>query len=317
MSYEILLENACKLIEEHNSKVESLFGESLKIELDLFKKSLILIGATTEERLSSLSHENILDCLVLKSQDPDPLIIYKNTKPLLLAKDIAKIFRNKTENNEQKPSSKKEEVSYISDKKVKLMTKRALIENYDVKDADPTNPISKRLKDVSKEKAFIVFNSDGRVNVDVSLKLLEEIVLSYPERKFYTENGEVYPVYRVGEGFELLVDENPIYAGRPLRPDGTCDQTGRSYDGVSLETRQLLRMCVCDRYNNSCTIEQAHQLIDIVISKDAFERLKVLYPTSYLKYSDYLKNNKLPHLKMSLKDKKPSNPLNYGKKVGV
>ena len=34
--------------------------------------------------------------------------LYKNTKPLLLAKDIAKIFRNKTE-TENKNETKKEE----------------------------------------------------------------------------------------------------------------------------------------------------------------------------------------------------------------
>jgi len=316
MSYEKLLENACSLIEDHNSKVKQVFGEELQISIDLFKSSLLLMGATTEERLSSLSHENILDCLILKSKDPDPCNLYKNTKPLLLAKDIAKIFRNKTE-TENKNETKKEEVPYISDKKVKLMTRKSLIENYDVKDLDLTNPISKRLKEISKNKAFIVFQNDGRVNVDASLKLLEEIVLSYPERQFYTEHGEVYNVYKVGEGFELFADENPIYSGRPLRPDGTCDQTGRSYDGVPLEVRKLLKICVMDRYSNSCNIEQAHQLIDIAISNDAFDKLKYMYPTSYLKYQDYLKNNKLPNLKISLKDKKSSNLLSNGRKVGV
>lgn len=279
------------LLEEHNKSV----SEDLKINIDDFKKSLALIGATSEERCKSLSHEDILECL--------PSI--NGIKPRLLAKDLAKIFRDK---EEVKPF-------IITDGKVKYMNSKALIEAYSP--SDNTSAVSERLIKISNNKAFIVFTSTGSVDVGISIKLLEEIIAGYPERDYISVDGDVKSIYKVGEKINNDGDENPIYTGRLLRPDGTCDQTGRCYAGVPLNVKQLISIIVSNG-DSAKDIGNAHSLIDIAIAPNAFGLLKTRYPKSSLKYSKLEKENKLPSLKLSLSEvSKKNNLLSSGKVVSV
>lgn len=280
------------LLEEHNKSVP----EELRINIEDFKKSLALIGATSEERCKSLSHEDILECF--------PAI--NGIKPRLLAKDLAKIFRDK---EEVKPTT------IITDGKVKYMNSKGLIEAYSP--SDNTSAVSERLIKISNNKAFIVFTSTGSVDVGTSLKLLEEIIAGYPERDYISVDGDVKSIYKVGEKINNDGDENPIYTGRLLRPDGTCDQTGRCYAGVPLNVRQLISIIVSNG-DSTKDINSAHSLIDLAIAPDAFNVLKTRYPKSSLKYSKLEKGNKLPSLKLSLSEvSKKNNLLSSGKVVNV
>lgn len=267
--------------------------DELKVDIEKFKTNLALIGATSEERCKSLSHEDILECL------PS----FDGVKPRLLAKDLAKIFRDK---EEVKPAV------IITDNKVKYMSNRQLLESYNPSVSDA---ISEKLNKLSKNKAFIVFNNDGSVDVDTSLKLLEELLAGYSERDFIAVSGDVKSIYKVGEKINNDGDENPIYANRLLRPDGTCDQTGRSYAGVPLNVKQLIRIIV-DTGDSTKDINTAHNLIDLAIAPDAFSVLKVRYPKSALKFSKLEKENKLPSLKLSLSEvSKKNNLLSSGRVV--
>lgn len=283
--------SAVNLLEEHNKSVP----EELKINIEDFKKSLALIGATSEERCKSLSHEDILECL--------PAI--NGIKPRLLAKDLAKIFRDK------------EEVKSFNTNefKAKYMTKKALIEAYSPSDGN--SAIADRLNYFAKNKSFIVFTSEGSVDVETSLKLLEELNAGYPERDYISVDGDVKSIYKIGEKINNDGDENPIYTGRLLRPDGTCDQTGRCYAGVPLNVRQLISIIVSNG-DSTKDINSAHSLIDLAIAPDAFNVLKTRYPKSSLKYSKLEKENKLPSLKLSLSEvSKKNNLLSSGKVVNV
>jgi hypothetical protein len=278
------------LLEAHNALVK----DELKVDIEKFKTNLALIGATSEERCKSLSHEDILECL------PS----FNGIKPRLLAKDLAKIFRDK---EEVKPTI------VITDNKVKYMSNRGLIEAYSP--SSDTDAVSERLNKLSKGKAFIVFNNDGSVDVDTSLKLLEELLAGYSERDFISVNNEVKSIYKVGEKINNDGDENPIYVGRLLRPDGTCDQTGRSYAGVPLNVKQLISVIISNA-DSAKDINSAHNLIDLAIAPDAFNVLKTRYPKSALKFAKLEKENKLPSLKLSLSEvSKKNNLLNSGRVV--
>lgn len=278
------------LLEAHNA----LMKDELKVDIEKFKTNLALIGATSEERCKSLSHEDILECL------PS----FDGVKPRLLAKDLAKIFRDK---EEVKPAA------IITDNKVKYMLNRQLIEAYSPSSA--SDAVSERLSKLTNNKAFIVFNNDGSVDIDTSLKLFEELLSGYSERDFISVNNEVKSIYKVGEKINNDGDENPIYIGRLLRPDGTCDQTGRSYAGVPLNVKQLISLIISNG-DSAKDINSAHQIIDLAIAPAAFGVLKTRYPKSALKFAKLEKENKLPSLKLSLSEvSKKNNLLSSGRVV--
>ena len=65
-----------------------------------------------------------------------------------------------------------------------------------------------------------------------------------------------------GDKKKEMVDENPIYAGRPLRPDGTCDQLNRSWEGVPLAIRQIIHIAINDTRELMVSHTAAHDLLD-------------------------------------------------------
>jgi hypothetical protein len=157
-------------------------------------------GGTSEERLSALSHEDILACM---PAGPN------GVKPRVLAKELATIFRG----------DKVDENRPISSKKADRMTPQELLEAFDPE--DPTNSVGIRLSQISKNQPFLIY-SDGRIlDTKSSLILLQELKSGYSGRPDYEVNGEIKKTYCVGDIPDNYVDENPIYVGRPLRPDGT------------------------------------------------------------------------------------------------
>lgn len=283
--YEEKINSAVLLIKEYvNSNfIKTLDPESLHIKqtnthkAGLFLKNIKLMGATDEEKLKSLSYEDILKCIDIDSE----------IKPVILAKEIAKIFRGKEEK---------------SSKKVDKMNLRELLENYDV--TEPTSPIGKRLKEVSKGDKFLVFSEGRNIDVETSLKLLEEIRLGYEGRDSIEVNGQIKEIYAYDHLPENYADENPLYKNRPLRPDGTCDQTNRSWQGIPLEIRQFIRVCV-DTGELSINIDKAHDTLDLVLSDDPMSKLKKRYRKSAIEFEKLKDCGNLPKLKMALNKNTP------------
>ena len=309
MSYESRIESVRVLIEEHN---KSLNQTSTTLPLPQLSQSLIdfnqfiscvkTMGGTSEEGLSSFSHEDILDCLPFMDANLNGLV--HQVKPKILAKQIATIFRSKHE--------VKEEGRPISAKKVDKMTLRELIENFDSEDY--SGPIGKRLSDVAKKEPFIVFSSNRNIDVETTLKLLLEIKQGYPGRVDVDVNGITKKAYKLGELPENYAEENPIYRDRPLRPDGTCDQTGRSWEGVPLETRQLIRVAM-DTGELQISHEMAHFILDMVMNSNAKENLSKRYRKAAVLFNELQSLGKLPLLKIILGKSKANDLYANGQKV--
>lgn len=248
-------------------------------------------GGTSEERLSALSHEDILACM---PAGPN------GVKPRVLAKELATIFRG----------DKVDENRPISSKKADRMTPQELLEAFDPE--DPTNSVGIRLSQISKNQPFLIY-SDGRIlDTKSSLILLQELKSGYSGRPDYEVNGEIKKTYCVGDIPDNYVDENPIYVGRPLRPDGTCDQLGRSWQGVDLFLRQFIRVGI-EIGELKITHELAHNLMDMAINLDAKNLLRKRYRATALKFDTLQKTGDLPKLKIKLG--KSDNPLSQGTQV--
>ncbi len=300
------------LLEEHNKAVQELSpnpGQPLggnpppagHVDIEYFFASLKAIGATTEDRAKQLRYEDILTCFGGTGSV---------TLPLLLAKDIAKIFRGNVSTKSESPSRP------VSAKKADRMTPKELVEAFDPENAD--NTVGKRLQSIAKGQSFIVYLEGRLVDVESTYKLLMELKQGYPGRQFYTINEEIKPVYKIGELPDNFAEENPLYPGRPLRPDGTCDQTGRSWEGVPLCVRQLIRVAIG---NNSVSIEKAHDWMDLAVQSDAMKMIRTRHHKASIEFDRLEKTGDLPTLKVILNSKggagNPRRPFDQGRKVDV
>lgn len=267
------IDAALAVIAQHNQEIENPVD---KVDGITFVINLKRMGGTSEERLASFSHEDILDCFTME------------IRPRILAKTIAKIFRGK---EEEKPTS-------VSAKKADKMTLPELVASFDPEDF--TNPVGKRLGEISKGQPFIHYSTGRIVSPDVTLKMLTEIKQGYSGREDITLNGETFKLYRLGELPDNYVAENPLYPGRPLRPDGTCDQTGRSWEGVPLEVRQFIRVAMGTK-ELVVDLEKAHNILDIVVGgTNPLAILAARYRKSDVVFRASLKTDNLPKLLIKL-----------------
>jgi hypothetical protein len=305
MSAQERLDAALVIISEHNTAVGGEKNAGY-VNPGQFISCIKASGGTSEDRLKRFSYEDILQCL--------PAIFVQrvggdetHVKPVALAKDLAKAFRGKDDvSSEKRP---------IGSKKAEKMTPRELVESYDPD--EPENSVGKRLKDISRGEPFIVFaDNNNVVDVESTFKLLMEVKGGYPGRKDIDVGGVIKPVYRVGDKADAYADENPLYPGRPLRPDGTCDQTGRSWEGVTLELRQLVRIAM-ETGELDVTIETAHNILDMVVGSEPMMKLRKRYREASVKFDELKRVGNLPKLTVPLVKgaSAPRRPFDSGKRV--
>lgn len=295
---------AMSIIKEHN---KVLFGDDLAekpdgyIDPDRFIEAVKRSGGTSEERLKGLSYEDITPLLLFATTHIDQTT--KTTiiiKPTALAKDIAKAFRDKPNQDTGRP---------ISARRVETMSNSELIRAY-----DPYNigPVSKRLTEISRGEPFIVFTSESgnAVNETVTTSLLSEVAAGYPGRTTYQiKPGDVVRVYKVGERASTQVDENPIYPRRALRPDGTCDKTGRSWQGVPHDVRQFIRVLISTS-KIELDIDRANDLIDLAVDPNGRIKLVDRYQDVAIEFKRLSDLGDLPRLKVAIGTPTPSSSGN-------
>ncbi len=288
MSYQDRVDRAIKLIDEFNSQIPD---KSDQIDSSEFIKKLKKAGGVSEPMLQECTWEELQKCGL----------------PVLLARKVAAIFREKVTGAGEDPT-------YISEKKAAKLAARALIEMYIPKDKGSI--VHKRLSELSQGKKFLVINpTDGVVDVTASEKLLNEIRDGYAERDTFELGGRPVKVVAVGvEPMKKLVDENPLYPGRVLRPDGTCDQMNRSWEGVPTIVRQLFYIAVTQTGEvRVMNLDKANDLLDMALAADAEQKIRNRYKKASIALDEAVANGSAPKLKISLNEEsKPQNPFAIG-----
>ena len=233
MSYDTKISSARKIIESHNENID----KELQVNFEGFLKSLQKEGGTSEDAIAQCSWE----------------MLQKLGIPILIAKQIGKIFRGKSDG--------KSKSVYVSSRKASCMTAIELLERYNPKDIE--NAIGDRLKKISRNMCCIVFNDNGSINLDKSAEIIGDIQNDLPEIDKTLVEGSPKQVFKIGQRADNYADENPLYPGRALRSDLSCDQTGRSWAGVPLIVRQLLYIAVNETGELSInSIDDAHNALD-------------------------------------------------------
>jgi len=275
MSYDSKIAVARETIEQHNSNVTD---DTNKVDFDKFVEQLRNMGGSSDESLKAVSWEDLQDCGL----------------PKIMARRMSYVFRQDSDDNGSTSSA------YISPKKVHSLSRKELVERYDPKDAK--SPVGKKLNDLSDGKAFVVFNDNGTVNVEESVKLLEDIVNGLPEVETAFVYGRPFPVYKIGERLDAYAEENPLYPGRALRSEETCDQTGRSWAGIGTGIRQLLYIAITQTHELTVkTVADAGDVMDKVMSQDCnMNTLRSRYPKASKLLDELVNVNRLPNLKIKL-----------------
>lgn len=261
---------AVALIEEHNKAVTT------KVDAVKFVECLKNSGATTDSLLNEVMYEDLVTCGL----------------PVILARNIAKtIFRKPTSETSQ-PSSK-----YVSEKKVGSLTIQQLVESYDPVEFD--NPVGKRLMEISKGQPCIAFDTNGSALVTASAKEIKSLREGFEPRTHVTVNDVPTKLYKIGDKPGNLLDENPLYPGRPLR-EGECDQTNRSWTGVDDVTRAVLHLAVTQtRELTISQLKDAHDTLDLVLTTNGPATIRKRFPKASLTFDELKAQNKLPSLKLA------------------
>lgn len=281
MSYDQKVCEVRELLSNHNSQVPE---DSSKIDIEAFFTKLANIGGTTEEVLTECKWEDLEACGL----------------PRLLCRKVATIFRG--DKKEEKPA-------YVKMSAARGMSLRQLIEAYDPREFG--NNVGTVLAEKAKDEAFIVFDDNGKVIVDSSLQLLEEIRDGHSARESFVVNGSPYPVYSIGDTPDRLGDVNPLYAGECLR-NGDCSQTSRSWNGVEKEIRQIIFLARTQ--TNELPINNptdAHNILDIVKSDGAKEKITLRFPKAVMKLRELRNVGNEPSLKMPIgkRENSPNDPF--------
>jgi hypothetical protein len=272
MSYDSKIASARDIIERHNSNVTEN-----PVIFDQFLEKLRTMGGSSDEALKAVSWEDLENC----------------GAPRIIARRLAHLFRQDSDDNGGASA-------YISPKKAQMLTHKELIERYNPKDVN--NTVAKRLNELSEKKAFVVFDDSGKILVEPSSRLLEDIMRGLPSVETTFVEGRPLPVYKIGDRPDTYADENPLYPGRALRSEEVCDQTGRSWKGVFTDLRQLLYLAV----KNTKELEiksaaDAGDILDKVVSQNCvLHSLRSRYPQASKKFDELSKVGRLPLLKIKL-----------------
>lgn len=268
--YDQKIAKARQLLEQHNSTVD----EDCQINFDHFLKNLQKAGGTSEDALKAVSWEDLKDCGL----------------PVILARRVSYIFRQEGEESAGK-------TAWVSQKKAQQMTTVELMERYNPKDSDSS--VYERLQKLSKGKKCVVFTNDGKVDVGTSAKLLDDILDGMSEMEIATGQDGPSQVYCIGDRPDHYWDENPLYRGRPLRSGEICDQTNRSWGGISKSIRQLVRLALDEGEIRVLCVADAHSILDYLVKNDTFDEVARRYPKAAVAYKKFEKENKLPLLRIS------------------
>jgi hypothetical protein len=271
MSYELKIERVKDIVEQHNEEIKEE-GVNFISFLEKLKK----MGGTSEDALKAISWEDLQECGL----------------PKIIARRVAHLFRQ---------DSNSAEHNYISINKLYSMSIEQIIEKYDPYGED--GPISHRLKEISGDNPFIIFDNNGKVLIEPSASLLKEIKSGLSPVETYFVDGKPFDVYRIGESPSVYVDENPLYPGRELRSNEVCDKTGKSWKGVPLKIRQIIYISIkITKEFKIDLISDAYTILNRIVDSTDFgsKYIENCFPQSVKKYNELCKIGGLPLLKVKL-----------------
>lgn len=137
--------------------------------------------------------------------------------------------------------------------------------------------------------------STTEVAVAETIGYISDLQQGYPASEAVEVEGEMVRLYPVGKSPNNVVDEDPMYFGRPLKR-GRSTANHVNWNDVSLEVRQFIRLLLEEKFIDSNTPRR--NVIDLI--REGIGNLKQVYPEVALLYREREENDDLPKLRVSL-----------------
>lgn len=290
MAYADKIAQATALLEEHNRNIPD--GEEGRVDVEGFKKNLRKAGGTTEDALGECSWEDLENCGL----------------PRLLARKVAVIFRAKATSIDAVQVDRRPLTRYISDKQVANLSVRELVENYDPNPLTGSPHVTNRLKALVGDSPVVLLNANGSVNAEVTAELVHDKINGLPDRNTFDVDGKPQLLLKIGQQRPTQVDENPAYAGEPLRSDGTCPHTDASWKDVPMIVRQLAYVVFNGTKDRVADDDSVHDMLDF-IHRDlatAESRLRKRFRQASLMLDQMLGDGNAPVLRVRLFSASPT-----------
>lgn len=277
MSLENKFELISKSLKDH---FESLSLEDKSEEL---LQKIKLLGGTSEENLKELTSEDL----------------EKMGIPTLLSRKISKMV-----NPEQAPSNDNlEKQIVIMDNNPVTMAARLkpeeLVAEFDPN--DPSSPFGVRLKELSDDQKFLVYDDTGSLLVGASARNLREILEGYPSRETIVVEDNLRECYSVGNMPSRYADQHPMFKDQLLYPNGES-QRHVPWVQLDLDIRKFVSVA---RENDEMKLKSKSEerpFFDSLNGKSLQDLFKE-YPSIAVIYNELEGSGNLPSLKVPLKKK--------------
>jgi hypothetical protein len=172
----------------------------------------------------------------------------------------------------------------------------------------PADPVTNALKKRFGTKAVIAFNDDGKVAVAETMEYVAGLEQGYPETENIMVNGKLTKLWAVGVKPDVMVEEDPLFPGVPLR-NGCSTVNHRNWTKVEARSRQLCRIILERGDINPENKDASLRLMER--AQQGYAALGEAYPEAELAFRDRAAKDDLPKLKVPLgsSSQKQQNPF--------
>ena len=180
------------------------------------------------------------------------------------------------------------------------------------------HPVTRVLKKRYGAKRVIVLDPEtGKIDIDATLELMSDadrniLVGGVSGGEPYSLNGVLVRPLAIGEEPVMIVDEDPMFSGHPLRKNYST-QNHVNWKDVGIPERQFCRIVVNRGEINAKEKLSVSRLLEL--ARNGVLAMGEVFPEAYLEYRERKSDDSLPKLKIDLKKvwDKVQNPFNIGK----
>lgn len=160
----------------------------------------------------------------------------------------------------------------------------------------PNDPVTNALRKRFGTKPIIAYGPDGKVAVTETMEYVAGQEQGYPPAESIMVGGKLAKLWPVGVAPTVMVEEDPLYIGYPLR-NGCSTVNFRNWSKISLRCRQLCRVILArgdiNPDNKEATLRLMERALDYNLLTDA-------YPEAELELRELETKKEAPKLTMPL-----------------
>lgn len=170
----------------------------------------------------------------------------------------------------------------------------------------PNDPVTNALRKRFGTKPVIAYGPDGKVAVAETMEYVDGQERGYPPAESIMVGGKLAKLWPVGVTPTVMVEEDPLYIGYPLR-NGCSTVNFRNWTKISLRCRQLCRVILNRGDINPDNKEATLRLMERAVE---YNQLIDAYPEAELELRELEAKNDAPKLMVPLgTNPKTQNPF--------